>query len=206
MKFFGEEQFENQIFKNLTIISGEVNNVVFTDCVFSHCVFTETAFTGCRFRDCEFVHCDLSLVKVSQTVFTGVQFKDSKIVGVDWTLASWSKSEAFQMIKPISFLDCVLNYSVFIGLQLKEVQIEKCIAKEVDFSDASMIKSSLKGTDLEGAIFRNSDLTESNFVGAQYYFISPQLNNLKGAKFSLPEAVSLLAGLEIVLEDQESIE
>lgn len=202
MKYFSEEQYENQTFKELTIISGEVNNVEFTDCVFTHCKFTETAFNSCRFRDCEFDHCDLSLVKVSQTVFSSVLFRDSKIVGVDWTLASWSNRKAFQLIKPISFLDCVLNYSVFIGLSLKEVQIERCIAKEVDFSDASLIKSSFKGTDLEAAIFRNTDLTESNFVAAHNYFISPQLNNLKGAKFSLPEAVALLAGLEIVLEDQ----
>ena len=98
----------------------------------------------------------------------------------------------------------MLNYSVFIGLQLDNLQLEKCIAREVDFSDAGLKKAAFTGTDLQNAIFRNTDLSESNFVGALNYAISPQLNKLKGAKFSLPEAVSLLYGLDIIIEDAYS--
>jgi uncharacterized protein YjbI with pentapeptide repeats len=72
----------------------------------------------------------------------------------------------------------------------------------VDFSDANLEKADFRGTDLEKSIFRNTDISGANFVGAKNYYISPQYNRLKGAKFSLPEAMSLLYGLEIVLEDE----
>jgi uncharacterized protein YjbI with pentapeptide repeats len=95
-----------------------------------------------------------------------------------------------------------LNYSAFIGLKLEKIRIKDCISREVDFSDANLEQADFGGTELENAIFRNSNLAGANFVGAKNYFISPQNNRLKGAKFSLPEAMSLLYGLEIVLEKE----
>ena len=141
------------------------------------------------------------MVKVVDSQFVDTQLISSKIIGVDWTMAGWDRNDAFQIHQPIRFYDCILNYSVFIGLQLDNLQLEKCIAREVDFSDAGLKKAAFCATDLENAIFRNTDLSESNFVGALNYAISPQLNKLKGAKFSLPEAVSLLYGLDIIIED-----
>ncbi|MDP2103500.1 MAG: hypothetical protein Q8K26_01100 [Candidatus Gracilibacteria bacterium] len=49
-------------------------------------------------------------------------------------------------------------------------------------------------------LFQNSNLTKVNFSGATNYYIDPTQNKLKGAKFSQPEVLSLLAGFGIEIE------
>jgi uncharacterized protein YjbI with pentapeptide repeats len=201
MSYFSEDTYENSTFKDVELLAGEVVGVEFVECEFRRCVVAETVFRSCRFRDCRFVDCDLSLFKPLDSVFVETKFENSKLIGIDWTQAAWG-NDAFQVLGSISFCGCVLNFSAFIGLKLEKIQIKDCIARETDFSDANLEEADFRGTDLEKAIFRNSDLAGANFVGAMNYFTSPQSNRLKGAKFSLPEAMSLLYGLEIVLEDE----
>jgi hypothetical protein len=45
------------------------------------------------------------------------------------------------------------------------------------------------------------DLTQADFTGARDYTIAPNLNQLKQTKFSLPEAMALLYGLDIILTE-----
>lgn len=201
MNYFSEDTYENTTFKDVELPGGKVAEIEFVECEFQRCVFTETEFKSCRFRNCSFIDCDLSLVKLTDSVFIDTKFENSKLVGVDWTQASWG-NDAFQALDSINFFGCVLNYSAMIGLTFEKIRIKDCIAREVDFSDANLEQADFGGTELEKAIFRNSELAGANFIGAKNYFISPQNNRLKGARFSLPEAMSLLYGLEIVLEDE----
>jgi uncharacterized protein YjbI with pentapeptide repeats len=140
------------------------------------------------------------MLQVTGSIFSETDFLDSKLMAVDWTQASWGRKDVFQQLKSIHFHNCVLNYSVFIGLALKNFRIELCIAREVDFSETNLVEANFSGTDLEKAIFRNSDLSGANFVGASNYFIPAQNNKLTGAKFALPEAMALLYSMDIVLE------
>ena len=74
-----------------------------------------------------------------------------------------------------------------------------CLAMEVDFSNALLQKANFHGTDFERAIFRNTDCREADFRGAKNYAISPMINNITKAHFSLPEAMSLLYTMDINL-------
>ncbi len=51
-------------------------------------------------------------------------------------------------------------------------------------------------------VFEDGAEYGADFRGARNYAIAADLNTLKQAKFSLPEAVALLHGLDIILEDQ----
>ena len=73
--------------------------------------------------------------------------------------------------------------------------------RESDFAEADLSLASCTGTDFADSRFLHTDLTEADFVGARNYAISPSLNVLKKTSFSLPEAVSLLYGLDIVLSE-----
>jgi uncharacterized protein YjbI with pentapeptide repeats len=75
----------------------------------------------------------------------------------------------------------------------------ECVAKGVDFADADLSQADCGHTDFGESRFLHTDLTEADFVGATNYAIAPNLNVLKRTKFSLPEAMSLLYGLEIIL-------
>lgn len=172
----------------------EIAAAEFRECRFVRCCFSESVLRACVFDECVFVECDLSLVKLPHSVFSSTRFEGSKIIGVNWTEASWPKS---RLLVPVGFEKCVINHSVFLGLDLKGVRITECTAKDVDFREADLSKADFSGTDLSGAQFGRTNLTGANLESALSYRIVPAENTLKGARFSLPEAMSLLSGLDI---------
>jgi uncharacterized protein YjbI with pentapeptide repeats len=185
------DDFYDTLFSNLTHRSERINAKEFYDCVFENCTFHEVDFNGSRFVNCTFDGCDLSLAKVHNAGFRSTAFKNSKMIGIDWSLASAPLL--------IDFFDCDLSYSSFAHINFAKRKIVRCKAQEVYFWETNLVQANFSQTDLEDSQFKNCDLTQADFSTAQNYAISPSLNILKGAKFSLPEAVSLLYHLDIVL-------
>jgi len=64
-----------------------------------------------------------------------------------------------------------------------------------------MTKCDFSNCDFEGAIFDNTDLSESNFKQAVNYSINPGKNKLKKTIFSMPDVVGLLNNLDIKIEE-----
>jgi uncharacterized protein YjbI with pentapeptide repeats len=189
-------EHNNAGFNKLKLEGGRVIGKEFYECVFDHCSFRESIFRGCKFNDCLFRACDLSLVRFEDSSFADTRFEGSKVIGVDWTLASWSR---FQADSPIHFSECVLDFSAFIGLTLRKINMTKCSAQEVAFSEADLSAGNFSGTDFAKSRFSQTNLTRANFVGATNYAIDVKANKISKAKFSLPEALSLLYGLDILL-------
>ena len=194
---FGEnrEHYERK-FVDLECHNQLVEEVEFHDCIFKTSSFRETTFKDCKFIGFRFVGCNLSLAKVEGSTFSHVCFKDSQLVGVNWALANWSERS---LLKSFDFYDCVLNYSVFMGMELKEVKMVGCMAKGADFSDADLRGADFSRTDLNASRFMNTNLSGADFSQASNYQIDATQNRLKKAKFSLPEAMSLLYCLDIEL-------
>jgi uncharacterized protein YjbI with pentapeptide repeats len=71
--------------------------------------------------------------------------------------------------------------------------------KEGHFINTTLSGSNFEETDLSGTVFHNCDLTKADFSKASNYHIDPTTNNIKKAKFALPEAVGLLGCFDIVL-------
>jgi len=198
---FKENYYEDQKFNNLVIDKKEIQGITFQNCTFNNCSFRETIFRMCKFRECTFKEGDLSLIQVDGSTFSRTRFEDLKLIGVNWVMGSWGKKEIQQSLKSLDFENCVLNYSTFMGLTLQRSLIRKCIAKEVDFSDADLKLADCTYTNFENSRFSNTDLTEADLRGATNYFIVPHLNILKKTKFSLPDALSLLYNLDIIISD-----
>lgn len=193
-----ESHFNDFKFKKVRIENAQLMSKTFLDCTFENCSFNETEFLDCRFDNCLFDGCDLSLFKVLNSRFSDIHFIDSKIIGVNWAQANWSYS---QLNRALSFLRCVLNHSTFIGLSIPGLEIIDCAAVDVDFRESNLTNANLSGTDLSDSLFLETDLTNANFQSAYNYHIHPGKNTLTGAKFSLPEAISLLYSMDIDLKD-----
>ena len=148
--------------------------------------------------DCTFVRCDLSLCSVEECSFTTTEFIDSRIIGVNWTEASWP---ALGLFDAIGFERCAISHSTFVGLRLRRVKIVDCVAHDVDFAEANLSEAVCVGTDFKDSRFLHTDLSEADFTGARNYAIAPTLNTLRKARFSLPEAMALLYGLDIILTE-----
>lgn len=193
-----QKEYEDQSFVSLDLQGEEIRFKEFIGCVFTRCSFLETTFISCRFVDCEFKECDLGLCCVKDCSFSNTRFQDSHVIGVDWTEASWPKRG---FLRTIDFSSCSINHSTFIGLSLRGIHLTRCVARDVDFTEADLTRANCTHTDFSQSRFLHTDLTEADFSDAINYSIAPNLNVLKRTKFSLPEAVSLLYGLDIILTE-----
>jgi fluoroquinolone resistance protein len=198
-----QNEFNSQEFKGLTLPNDSLEHKTFTSCVFVKCSFRETSFLQCEFQDCTFRNCDLSLVTLKDCTFKGALFQDSQLIGINWMDTNLAKTK-YILVKPVDFVKCVLNHSTFMGLSLKNVALTRCIAKDVSFEEADLSHANCTATDFTDSRFLHTNLTEADFTGAVNYSIAPALNTLKKTKFSLPEAMSLLHGLDILLTDPQS--
>jgi fluoroquinolone resistance protein len=196
---YQDAEYLDQTFQGLQISGSEVRGCTFSDCVFSRCNLSDIDFENCSFHNCDFRSCDLSLSRVNNCSFIACSFKDSKLVGINWTDAYWPKG---RLLPTLSFESCLLNHSVFMGLALPKLHIVKCTARGVDFTEVDLIEADCRFTDFANSRFSNTNLSQANFTGATNYTIAAGSNKIKGAKFSLPEAMSLLYNLDIVLSEE----
>lgn len=188
-----EDYHKNKTFENLSVPGGEVTGATFDRCTFLRCNLQQTVFDECTFNNCTFEGCDLSLIRFKSTTFNIVNINNSKAIGIAWRECS----------NPVyvGFKDSQVSYSSFYGKKLKKMQMVNCVALEADFTACDLQQSSFERTDLAGAHFSDTDLTQANFAGARNYEINPATNRIKGAKFSLPDALSLLNYLDIQVVD-----
>lgn len=200
MDSFPETGAADQKFKGLDFTGQTLEALEFNRCSFQNCKFNEGTFQNLRFEDCVFTHCDLSLVKLPQTQFKRVSFASCRLLGINWAAANWEKKSLLEF-QQVDFKDCLLDHSIFIGLALKSTSFSGCQARSVDFEGANLTETNFHNADLEGTRFVQCDLTKANFTDAINYQINASQNTLHQTRFSLPEAISLLHGLDIVLED-----
>jgi len=193
-------EYSDLVFNNVRLQSEQILSSEFFDCVFSDCSFAESIFQKCRFVNCAFQGCDLSLTQVPESIFSNARFEDSKIIGVNWAQADWPGSG---LGKPICIIKSAISHCTFIGLNLNGLHIIDCIAADVDFREADLSRSDFSGTDLSESIFSNTNLSEADLSQARNYQIDPGQNVLNGARFSLPEAMSLIYSMDIILVDNE---
>jgi uncharacterized protein YjbI with pentapeptide repeats len=85
-------------------------------------------------------------------------------------------------------------------LKIPKAKIINCEAKEVEFTETDFTGAVFTETNFEKSQFFKTNLSEADFRGARNYDIDIINNTIKKAKFSYPEAVSLLNNLDIIIE------
>lgn len=191
--FADGEEYDEQQFADLTLTQEVITAVTFEECTFTNCNFSETLFKRCTFRDCHFQDCDLSLIELDYSSFQRCKFEQCKLIGVNWAKVS--------RIEWIEFHSCNLSYATFMELDMHKAIIANCLAKEATFAETNLTEANCTHTDFTDSRFVRTNLTKADFRGARNYAIAADQNTLKKTKFSLPEALALLHGLDIILEN-----
>jgi fluoroquinolone resistance protein len=186
-KYYYKETFTKEIAFKETYIAIE-----FEDCKFSGCSFIECKFQKCKFIESSFLDCVLSAVNPLESCFRDVQFSKSKVIGIDWTKAT--------ELSDLVLSDCQINYSNFSMLKIPKIRIACCEAKDVDFTETDLSRGDFQKTDFENSRFFKTNLSQANFKGAINYNIDIKNNLIKNTRFSLPEALSLLNSLDIIID------
>jgi fluoroquinolone resistance protein len=169
----------------------EQSGLDITQCSFSSCDLSEVHFTGIL-DSCVFTECNLSLTSFQDAKLQGVSFVNCKLEGVDFTKVN-------TLGLTLSFAGCLIRSCNF-----SFVELNKTSFKDSELADTDLIGCSLKQSSFVNAVFRNvtfhaTNLEKADFTGASGYAINPLTNQIKGAKFSLPDAVSLLECMGVKL-------
>lgn len=192
-----QHEFYDKHFSNLDLEKIELQNKTFENCYFDKINFSEAKIIACKFVDCEFEFCNLTAAQINQSSFSEVIFDECKLIGINWIQAKWP---SIQLTSPIKFYRSNISHSSFYELDLTEIVIEECKAQQVDFREGDFSDGVFTLTDFEGSLFMHSKLHAADFIDAINYSINPLENDIRKAKFSMPDAINLLHSFEIELQ------
>lgn len=185
--------YENVSFRGADLSHLSVNEAVFYRCTFTACLFQYADLVDCDFQECTFLGCNLSLASFVNSRIIDTEFNNSKLLGINWGTAGPVISAEYN--------NCLMDNCAFSGMNLTRVKFESCSLVDAAFSDTKLTKVKMADCDFAGCQFHQSDLSRADFSSSRNYFINAETNKLHKTKFSLPEAASLLANLDIELCD-----
>ena len=185
---------DDQTFADLALQEGMLGDATFYDCCFERCDFRNASLKRSRFVGCTFLYCDLSLADLTDTDLSDVRFEHTALAGVNFSLLSTSVGPL-----ELTFEGCTLTYAVFKNLDLSGCSLTECLAREAVFDGVDLSRADLRGKDFDATVFRACNLSGADLRGARGYQISVKQNQVTGLRVSFPEALGLLAGLEVTI-------
>ena len=187
------EFIEQELFTNQDYTESSLGKGAYENCSFRDCNFTGYELSGVILMECTFTGCDLSNVKVKQTAIQETIFKDCKMLGFHFDSCA-------QIGLTFRFENCQLDHSSFYQVKLNHTVFINCSLKEVDFTEADLRNTILDKCDLLGATFEHTNLERANLSTASNYSIDPEINPLRGARFTLPSVLGLLHKYQIEVD------
>ena len=159
--------------------------------------FTKCELDHTTLNECKFVRCEITGLRSTHSSVQSLDFEDCRLQEIEWAplLSNGAFPDPIHTMK-----DCSLKYNTFTEMNFNRF----------DFSDGNEIVGSMfakcemqlanfKGVELHETEFYQCDLRKADFRDATGYKVDILGSRLKDAKFSLPEAVNLLADLKIKL-------
>jgi len=188
---FPEPLYEGQSFQKLSLPAGaDLRRKEFSACVFKQCDFDACDLSHSAFIDCQFTGCSFASTKLDSCRFQNAQFDECKLVGL-------ALARVHPQFLGWSFRQCKLQFCNFGGLKMARSHFTASAVLDCDFVNTDLKEASFAGSDLRASKFHHSCLEKADFTGALNYDLDPLSNRLKGAQFSFPEVLSLLAGFDI---------
>ncbi|MBN2830324.1 MAG: pentapeptide repeat-containing protein [Candidatus Cloacimonetes bacterium] len=181
--------FDNRTFTELSPDSTKSND--FFKCLFKSCDLTDFHFDGIL-DTCTFEECNLSLTSFKHSKLQGVKFLNCKLLGINFT-------ECSPLGLALAFKSCMIRSCNFNYLDLSKTVFSGCNIFETDFIGTNLTGSNFSYSEFQNVTFHNTILINADFTNAHEYQINPLSNQIKNAKFSLPDAVSLLSNMGVKL-------
>lgn len=190
------KSFSNQTFSEIVKERTSITDCEFIGCIFDNCKFTDCSFIDCTFSECKFKSSSLTNLQIKNAGMLFSVFEECNLIGIDWM-----KFQSGAVAFPIqSFEKCFLKYNHFEQMNFRKFNFLKSSITGSSFINCNLNESNFNGCNLHDTEFSGCDLRKSDFCQASGYSINPTENRIKGAKFSLPEAVRLLNSFGIVLK------
>jgi fluoroquinolone resistance protein len=182
------QKYKKEDYSEKVLKKGKYEYCAFSDCIFSNADLSEVDFTECTFE-----RCDFSMAKLRNTAFKDVNFKDCKLLGLRF-------DDCNPFLISFNFENCMLSFSSFYELKLKNTRFDNCKLEEVDFVETDLTNAVFKNCDLNRAVFDRTKLEGADFRTAFNFSIDPEINQIKKARFSAQNVVGLLNKYKIIIE------
>jgi uncharacterized protein YjbI with pentapeptide repeats len=105
-----------------------------------------------------------------------------------------------QVIYEFHFKDCLLDYSQFYKLKLRQIQFIHCSMIATDFMETDLSGALFDSCNLRRAVFSNTNLEKADFYTSYEYRIDPEKNKMKKAIFSTQGLHGLLEKYALVIK------
>lgn len=187
--YFSEQVFEGIDFSDQPLEKGE-----YELCTFSNCDFSNADLSDFRFVDSEFVDCNLSNANLNRATINTVNFENCKLLGIAFEHCN-------EFLFSPHFRNCQLNYASFYKMDLRRTTFLHSQLHGVDFIQANLTNTRMSNCDLLNANFENTFLEKADLRQSVNYSIDPEINPIKGAKFSLHGVMGLLKKYQIIIDE-----
>ena len=187
---------EDKIVSGLCLSGSRICDVEYIGCTFNGCVFAECRLVDSAFYDCAFVNCQIISPVFDNSLVNLADFVNARLVGMRWDDACGLGKKS-RPIKSLS--NCVLDTCVASGMNFLRLDFSGSAIRNTVFSDCDLSGCSFAGSDLSNTSFTGCSLKNADFSKSKGFRIDIRSNALRGARFSMPEAVSLLDGLGVVV-------
>ena len=186
------QYFEGERFENISLSEEVIEGYEFVDCRFLNCSFEKCKVLQCSLSECRFESCSMTEISGQYSDARFLELDKCALVGIDWS--AWKSSGRFgTAISRIT--DCKIKYNTFTEMAFPKFDFSGSM-----FAKANLSGSSFRGCDLADTEFFQCDLRKSDFRQASGYKVDVLSCQVKGAKFSYPEAINLLHYLGISVE------
>lgn len=183
---------EEKIFDSIIYSGSDLHFSEFESCTFKNCSFTNATFLAVVFIDCNFINCNFEAAKINYVSLRTVSFIDCNLSNINFAMVD-------QFIFEVHFSKCLLDFSKFYSLKLKNTIFRNCSMIAMDFMSADMTKVHFDQCDMYQAVFDKTILNQADFSSSINYSFNPAKNKVKKAVFSKDGIAGLLKSHDIVV-------
>lgn len=187
-----QNYFENAKFSNILDIPNQLNDIEFYNCTFINIDFLEKKLNSVKFLECHFKNSNLSNCSIANCNIRDTKFENCKLLGINWS--------AVKSVFNLHISESILDYSIFHNLKMNYSTFTECSIKNAEFEESNLEGTVFYNTNLAESVFNRCNLKNCDMREAHNYFIDIKNNNVKDIKVSLPEAITLLTGIDIIVE------
>ena len=194
------KEFVGETFHKVELEGETVSGVLFEDCLFTQCRVKGAVLERCRFSGCQFTDCLLSAPKLKNVTMLSCGFSGCGISGVDWSALVDERKRDMGFLPFDSLERCspaplpVLRPGPE-GLRLLRGRPDRQHLRQLRAGRGGLFPVPPGGDQLSPKRPAPGGLPPGG--GVQLLFGG---DRVRGAKFSLPEAVGLLSALGLELE------
>ncbi|MGX7244185.1 pentapeptide repeat-containing protein [Enterococcus quebecensis] len=187
-----ETIIEGMLLQDQDLSYQDVRNLVFRECRFEKITMNRNHLERFECSNVIFDHCDLSNTEWIGASFHQVHFRQCKLTGTNF---------AESYLRDCLFEDCLADYASFSSTNQKVVEFKDTSLTDTEFVEVTWNNllsdhCSLTGSNWFHTKLENLDLTKSTFEKIAF---SQEL--LKGLKVTQEQAITIAAGLGLVIED-----